>query len=249
MPNSSPLFRSPSAIPGESPFSQRVTLTPTKNLAIQSQQPLWLSLWPRPMLSPSFSPSTSSSETAEWSRCSPPLRTPSARNAGNSATSLPAAPAHCQFVPSARSPTPKQSIAALTLPALRVAISALSLPAVHPQWHAVLTAKKSTLRAAGIAPPAQRPLQRHQSCDLDRRRTAWISLKTRLAVRQSFPQYQVPLPEPRVPLYSPAMLLHLGREPNGPSPSPTSPQERGVMNLLTPTPLRALPTNGELFHS
>jgi len=231
MPNSSPLFTSPSAMPGESPFSQRFTLTPTQNLEVKSQQPPWSSLWPHLRLSPSSPLSTSSPGTGKWRRCSPPLRTPSARNAGNSATSLPAAPAHCQSVPSPRSPTPMQSIAALTLPALRVAICDLSSPAVHPQWHAVLTAKKSTLCAAGIALPAQRPLQRHQCYGLDRCRTAWISLKTRLALRRSFPQHQVPLPEPRVPLYSPAMLLHLGREPNGPSPSPISPQERAVMNL------------------
>jgi len=231
MPNSSPLFTSPSAMPGESPFSQRVTLTPTQNLPFKSQQPPWLSQWPRPTLSPSSPPSTSSPETGEWSRCSLPPRTPSARNAGNSATSLPAAPAHCQSVLFARSPIPKQSIAALTLPALRVAISNLSSPAVHPRWRAVLTAKMSTLRAAGIAPPARKPLQRQRRCDLDRRRTAWISLRTRLALRRSFPQHQVPLPEPRVALYSPAMLLHLGREPNGPSPSLISLQERAVMNL------------------
>jgi len=196
-------------MPPESPFSQRVTLTQTLIVGIKSQQPQWLSPWPHPTLSPSSPPSTSSPETGEWSRCSPPLRTLNAKNAGNLATSLPAVPAHCQSAPSVRSPTPKQSIAALTLPALRVSISDLSSPAVHPQWHAVLTAKKSTLRAARIAPPGQRPLQRHQKCDFDRRRTAWISLRTRLALRQSFVQHQVPL-------YSPAMLLHLVREPNTP---------------------------------
>ena len=140
-------------------------------------------------------------------------------------------PARCPSVPSAHSPIPRRSIAVLTLPALRVATSDLSSPAVHPRWHAALTAKKSTLRAAGIAPPAPRPLTTHQRCYLDRRRTTWTSLKTRLALRRSFPQHQVPLPEPRVPLYSPAMLLHLGREPSAPSPSPISPQERAVMNL------------------
>jgi len=218
-------------MPGESPFSQQVTLTRTRNLVIKNQQPPWLSPWPHPTLSPSSPPSTSSPETGEWSRCSRPLRTRNARNAGNSATSLPAVPAHYQSVPSARLPTPKQSIAALTLPALRVAISDLSSPAVHPRWHAGLTAKKSTLRAARISPPAEKPLQRNQNCDLDRRRTAWISLRTRLALRQSFVQHQVPLLTPQVPLYSHAMLLHLGREPNAPSPSPISPQERAVTNL------------------
>jgi len=184
-----------------------------------------------------------------WSKYSPPLKTPNSRNAGNSATSLPAVPAHCQFVPSAPSFTPKQSFAALTLPALRVAIPDLFSPAVHPRWHAALTAKKWTLRTARIAPPAQRPLQKHQRYDLDRRRTAWISLKTRLALRRSFVQHQVPLFPPRVPLYSPAMLLHLDRGPNLPSPSPISPQERVVMNPSTLTPPRALPINAEFVHS
>ena len=55
-------------------------------------------------------------------------------------------------------------------------------------------------------------------------------------------------PKPRVPLYSPVMLLHLGRGPNAPSPSPISPQERAVTNSETPTPPRALPINGESFH-
>jgi len=218
-------------MPGESPFSQRVTLTQTRNLVNRKPPPPLLSQWPHPTLAPSSPPSTYSPGIGESNRCFPPLKAPSAENAGSSATSLPAVPALGPFVPSARSPTPRRSIAALTLPALRVAISDLSSPAVHPRWHAVLTAKKSTLRAAGIAPLAQKPLQRHHRCDLDRRRTAWISLKTRLALRQSFPQHQVPLPEPRRPLYSPAMLLHLGREPNGPSPSLISPQERAVMNL------------------
>jgi len=218
-------------MPGESPFCQRVTLTTTWNLGIKSQQPQWWSPWPHPTLSRSSPPSTSSLETEEWSRCSPPLRTPNARNAGSSATSLPAVPAHCQSVPSVRSPTPKQRIAALTLPALRVAISDLSSPTVHPRWHAVLTAKKSPLGAARIAPPAQRPLQIHQRCDHHRRRTAWISLKTRLALRRSIVQHQVPVLTSRLPLYSHAMLRHLGREPNVPSPSPISPQERAGMNL------------------
>ena len=218
-------------MPGESPLSQHVTLTQTRNLEIKNQPPLWLSPWPRPTLSPSSPPSTSSPETGEWRRYSPPLRSPSARNAGNSATSPPVAPAHYQSVPSARLPTPKRSITTLTLPALRVAISDVSSHAVHPRWRAVLTAKKSTPRAARIAPPTQRPLQRYQNCDLDRRRTAWISLRTRLALRRSFVQHQVPLRTPRGPLYSPAMLLHLGREPNAPSLSPISPQARAVINL------------------
>jgi len=170
------------------------------------------------------------SQNRRVEQMSPPLKTPSARDAGSSATSLPAVPAHYPSAPSARSPTPKRSIAALTLPALRVAISDLSSPAVHPRWHAVLTARKSTLRAAGIAPPARKPLPTHQRCYLDRRRMAWISLKTRLALRRSFRQHRVPLLTPRVPLYSHTMLLHLGREPIAPSPSPISPQERAVMN-------------------
>jgi len=173
-------------MPGESPFSQRVTLTRTRNLAMKNLQHPWSSPWPYPTLSPSSPPLTSSPVTDEWSRCSPPPRIPNVRNAGSSATSLPVVPAHYQSVPSARLPTPKPSIAALTLPALRVAISNLSSPAVHPRWHAVLTAKKSTLRTAKIAPPARRLLQRHQKCDLNRHRTAWISLRTRLALRRSF---------------------------------------------------------------
>ena len=71
--------------------------------------------------------------------------------------------------------------------------------------------------------PELRPRQTQDSMDL--------AEDTRLALRRSFAQHQVPRPEPRVPLYSRAMLLHLGREPNGPSPSLISPQERAVMNL------------------
>ena len=231
MTNFCPLFMSPSAMPGEFPFCRRVTLTQTRSLVSRRTPPPWLLQWPRPTLTLSFPPSTSSPGTGESTRCSHPLKTPSARNAGSSAISLPAVPARCPSVPSARSPIPKRSNAALTLPALRVAISDLSSPAVHPRWQAVLTAKRRTLRAAGIAPPARRPLQTHQRCYLDRRRTAWTSLRTRLALRRFFPQHQVPLPEPRVPLYSPAMLLHLGREHSAPSPSPILPQERAVMNL------------------
>jgi len=219
-------------MPGESPFSRRVTLTQTRNLVSRKTPPLWwLLLWPRPTLTSSSLPSTSSPVTRESNKCFPHLKTPSVRNAGSSATSLTAVPAHFPSALSARSPTPKQSIAALTLPALRVAISDLSSPAVHPWWHAALTAKKSTLRAARIAPPARKPPQMHQRCPLDRRRTAWISLKTRLALRRSFVQHQVPLLTSGVPLYSPAMLLHLGREPTGPPPSPISPQERAGTNL------------------
>jgi len=231
MPNSSPLFMSPSAMSGESPLSQRVTLTQTWSLVNRRPPPPWSLQWPRPTLMPFSPPSTSSPETGELNRCFPPPKTPSTRNAGSSATSPLAVPANCQFVPSAHSPTPKESIAALTLPVLRVAISDLSSPAVHPRWHAVLTAKRSTLRAAGIAPPARKPLQTPHKCDLDSRRTAWISLKSRLALRRSLVQHQVPLPEPRVPLYSPAMLLHLGRDPTALSPSPISLQERAVINL------------------
>jgi len=232
-------------MPGESPFSQRITLTRTRNLAVKNRQPPLLFLWPRPTLSPSSPRSTSSSDTGEWSRCSPP-GIPNARNAGSSATSPTTIPARCLSIPSARSPIQKLSIAALTLSALRVAIPNRYSPAARPPWHAALTAKKSTLRAVGIVPPAQKPPQRHQKCYLDRGRTAWISLKTRLALRRSFVQHQVPLLTPRVPLYSPAMLLHLGRGPT--APSPISPQERVVMNSLIPTPPRALPNKGEFFH-
>jgi len=217
-------------MPGESPFSRRVTLTQTRNLASRRTPLPWWLQWPRPTLALSSPPSTSSPGTGESNKYSPPLKTPSVRNAGSSAISLPAVPARFPSPPSVRSPIPRRSIAALTLPALRAAISDLSSPAVHPRWHAALTAKKSTLRAAGIAPPARRPLPTHQRCYLDRRRTAWISLRTRLALRRSFSQHKVPLPTPRVPLYSHAMLLHLGREPSAPSPSPISPQERAVMN-------------------
>jgi len=247
MNNYSSLFISPSAMPGESRFSQRVTLTCTRNLVNRRGPPPWLLQWPHPTPTPSSPPSTSSPETVEPNKCFPPLKTPSVRSAGSSATSPTAFTANCLSVPSARSPIQKQSIAALTLPALWVAISNLSLPAIHPRWHAALTVKKSTLRAAGIAPSARRLPQTHQRCHLDRHRAAWISLKTRLALRRSFVQHQVPLLTPRVPLYSPVMLLQLGRGPNG--ASPISPQERAVMKRLTPTPLRALPDNGEFFHS
>ena len=218
-------------MPGEYPFSRRITLTQARNLMSKRAPPPWLSQWHHLTLTPLAPLSTSSPETGQSKKCSPPQKTRCVRNAGSSATSPIAVPTHTQFIPSARSPTPKQSMAALTLPALRVAISNLSSPAVHPRWHAALTARKSTLRAAGIAPPAPKPLPMQQKCYCDRRRTAWISLKTRLALRQFLTQHQVPLPEPRVPLYSPAMLLHLGREPIVPSPSPISPQERAVINL------------------
>jgi len=218
-------------MPGESPFSRHVTLTQIRNLVSRKAPSPWLLQWSRPMLTSSSPPSISSPVTGELNKCFPPLKTPSGRNAGSSATSVTAVPCHCPSALSTCSPTPKQRIAALTLPALRMAISDLSSPAVHPRWDVVLTAKNSTLRAARIAPPARKPPQIHQKCSLDRRRTAWISLKTRLALRQSFVQHQVPLLTPRVPLYSPAMLLHLGREPTGPSPSPTSPQERAVTNF------------------
>jgi len=200
-----------------------------------------------PRLMPSSPQSTSSPEIGESNKCSPPLKTPSVRSAGSSATSPTAVPARCPSVPSAHSHIQKGSIAALTLPARRVAIFNQSSLAALPQWHAALTARKSTLRAAGIVAPAKRPPKTHQKCHLNRRRTAWISLKTRLVLRRSFVQHQVPLLTPRVPLYSPAMLLHLGKGPN--APSPISPQERAVMNPLTPTPLRALPDNGEFLHS
>jgi len=249
MTNSSPLFTSPSSMPRESAFSRRVTLTQTQSPAGRKVRPPWLSQWPRPTLTPSSPPSTCSLGTEGLNRCSPPPETPSVRSAGSSATSPTAVPANYLFAPTARLPIPKRSIAALTLPALRVAISDLSSPAVHPRWHAALTAKKSTLRAAGIAPPAQKPPQILQRCDLDRGRTAWISLETRRPLRRSLIQHQMPLLTPQRPLYSPAMLLHLGREPNAPSPSPTLPQEKAVMNPSTMTPPRALPNNGEFFHA
>jgi len=229
-PNSFPLFTSPSAIPGESPFCQHVSLTQTRNLVTRKQPPPSLFLWPRPTLTPISPRSTSSPETEESSKCSPPPNAPSVGNAGSLATSPTAVQASCPSAPSAHSPIHKWSIAALTLPALRVVTSARSSAAAPPPWPAVLTAKKSTLRAAGIAPPTPKPPQRHQMCCLVRRRTAWTSLKTRLALRPSFVQHQVTLPRPRVPLYSPAILLHLGREPNAPSQSPISPQGRVVMN-------------------
>jgi len=125
-------------------------------------------------------------------------------------------PSSLPVVPSARSPLQRQSIAALTIPALRVATFNRSLPAAHPQWRAVLTAKKSTLRTAGIAPPSQKTPQIYQRCYLDRRRTAGISLMTRLALRWSFVQHHVPLLTPCIPLYSPTMLCHLGKEPTAP---------------------------------
>jgi len=153
MTNSSPLFMSRSAMPGESPFSQRVTLTRTRNLVKRRVLPPWLLQGPHPTLRPSSPPSTTSPQTGESNKCFPPLKTPSVRNAGSSATSPTAVPGNCLFVPSPRSRTPKQTIAPLILPALRVAISVLSSPAVHPRWHAVLTAQNSTLRAARIAPP------------------------------------------------------------------------------------------------
>jgi len=172
MIHSSPLFMSPSAMPGESPFSPRITSTQTRNLANRKVPPPWLLQWPRPTLTPSYPPSTSSPETRELNRCFTPPKTHSVKKAGSSATSPIGVPASCLFAPSARSPTPKRSIAALTLPALRAAISNLSSPAVHPRWHAALTAKKSTLRAAGIAPPARKPLHRQRRCARHRRRTA-----------------------------------------------------------------------------
>jgi len=236
-------------MPGESAFSQRVTLTRTRNVVNRRRPPRWLLQWPRPTLTPSSPPLTVSPQTGESNKCFPSPKTPSVRCAGSSATSPTAVPAHCPFIHTARSPIPRWSIAALTVPALRVAISDLSSPAVHPRWHAALTAKKSTLRAAGIAIPVRRPLQRPHKCDLDRCWTAWISLKTRLALRRSFVQHQVPLLTPLVILYSPAMLLHPDKEPTAPSPLPISPQERAVMNLWTPTPPRALPISGELLQS
>jgi len=143
---------SPSAIPGESPFSQRVTLTLTRNLVNRRGPPTWLFLWPRPTLLPSSLRSPSSLETEEWNKCSPPPRIPSARSAGSLATSPTTVPVHFPSVPSARLPTQKQSIAALTLAALRVAISNRSSPAAHPQWHAALTARKSTIARSGDCP-------------------------------------------------------------------------------------------------
>jgi len=218
-------------MPGESPFSQGVTLTMTWNLVNRRRPPPWLLPWPRPTLTPSSPQSNSSPETGESNKCFPPPTTPSVRSSGSSALSSTAVPAHFPFVPTARSPIPKRSIAALILPALRVAISNLSSPAVHPRWHAARSAKKSTLRTAGIDPPIQRPFQTLHKCDIDRHRTACISLKTRLALRRSFVQHQMPLLTPPVPLYSPVMLLHLGREPTALSPLPISPQESAVMNL------------------
>jgi len=121
--NSSSLFTSPSAMPGESPFCQHTSLTQTRNLEVRKQPPPWLFQWPYPTLPPCSPRSTFSPETKEWSRCSPPPRTPSARSAGNLATFPTTAPAHYPSVPSALWPTRNQSIAALTLTALRVVTS------------------------------------------------------------------------------------------------------------------------------
>jgi len=172
MTNSCPLFTSPSEMPWESPFSQRVTLTRTQILGHRKAPALWLLHWPGLTLTSSSPPSTSSPETGESHRCFPPLKTLTVRNAGNLATSPTAVPVSYLFALCARSPRLKLSIAALTLPALRVPISNLSSPAVHPRWHAALTAKRSTLRAAGIVRPARKALQIHQKCDLNRHRTA-----------------------------------------------------------------------------
>jgi len=233
-------------MPGESPLSQRVSLTRTRNLEVRKQPPPWFFQWLHPTLSPSSPHSTSSLETGEWNKCSPPPKAPSIRNAGSSATFPTTALAHYPSVPSACLTIQNENITALTLPALRVVTSSRSLAAARPRWCAVLTTRQSTLHTAGIAPPTHKPSQMHQRWPLNRRRTAWISLKTRLALRRSSVQHQVPLPTPRLPLYSPTMLCHLGREPT--APSPISPQERVVMNTLTPTRLRALPNNGEFFH-
>jgi len=40
-------------MPVDSPFSQRITLTQTRNPAVKNRQPPWLFTWPRPTLSPS----------------------------------------------------------------------------------------------------------------------------------------------------------------------------------------------------
>jgi len=237
---------SPIATPGESLFSQHVTLTQTQHLEIKQQPPPWLFQWPRLTLSPSSLGSTSSPKTAESIKCSPPPKTPSVGSARSSATFPIPVPARYPSVPSARSPIQKHSIPALTLPPQRVVTSDQSLAAAHPRWRAILPAQKSTLCAAGIAPPAPKPPQRLQRWHLDRRSTAWTLLMARLALRLSFVQHQVPLPRPRVPLYFPARLRHLGRAPT--APSPNSPHERAVMNSYTPTPLRALPNNGDLFY-
>jgi len=156
------------------------------------------------------------SRTAQWKRCTPlqdSLRVPSA---GNSAMSRLDAPASLQALRSAPSPTPSRSITVLTLPALKVAISTQSSAAAHPQWHAVLTAKKSTLRAAWIAPPGQRPLKINPRHPLERHRMLWTLPMTRRARRN--PRILLPtLHSKPQPLYSPAMLCLLGRDPGASS--------------------------------
>jgi len=159
-------------MPGESRCCQSITLTRSRNLVNRRGPLQWLFLSPHPTLLLSSPRSTSSPVTEGFSKCSPPPGIPSAKSAGNSATSLTPVPAHSPSAPSALSPIQKQSIAALTLPALRVVTSNRSSPAAHPQWRAVLTAKKSSLRAAGIAPPTPRPPLTHPRCHLDRHRTA-----------------------------------------------------------------------------
>jgi len=173
---------SPSAMPEESPFTQHIFLIRTRNLTVKKRQPWWLYLCPCPTILPTSPRLTTSLETEGWNKCSPPQQTPHVRSAGSSATSPTTVPAHYPSVRSAHSLTQKQSIVALTLPALRVLTSHRSSAAACPWWRAVLTAKKRTLRAGGIAHTTQKPPQMHQRCHLDRRRTAWISLKTRLAL-------------------------------------------------------------------
>ena len=237
---------SPSPMPGESPFSP-------PSISIQTLSPLvkrlllWLlSHWFCPTLT-QFSPrSTSSSTIAEWNRYSPPPRPHSAPGAGNSSTPSIISPTCSLPVPSARSPTPKPSITALTLPFLRVVTSNLSSAAACPPWHAFLTVKKSTLCALGIALPAQKPLSVGRECLLDRGRTAKISLKTRLALQRSLVQYPTLLYRPRNLLYSHVMLCLLGSDPN--VSSRTLSQEKVMMDPSIPTPPKALRNNGEFLH-
>jgi len=232
-------------MPGEFPFSRLATSTPTLNPQVRKPPPQSWSQWPSPRLMPTSPQSISSPATAEWNKCSPPPRPSSAPSAGSLDTLSIAVPTCYPFVPSALSPTPMPSIAALTLLDLRVTTLNLSSTAARLQWRAVPTARKSTLCAAGIAPPAQTILQGDPRCLLDRCRTAWISLRTRLTLRRSIIQHPAPLSRHGKPQYCPAICRLLGRDLN--VSSPTSSQERTVMNPSILTPPWARPHNGELF--
>jgi len=220
--NSSPTSMNQSVMPGWSLYSRPTTLTPTPNPVLKNTL---LQLWcrsPLPMCSISCPQLTSFHTTVRLKRCTPPVNLLNAPNAGDSATSQHDARAPLQSAHSAPSPTPSRSIAALILPALRVATSTRSLAVAHPWWRAVLTARKSTLHAVGIAPPDQGPLKIDPRHPLNRSSMLWTLLMTRRAWQH--PQVLLPTlhSTPR-PLYSPTMLRLLGRDPN--ASSPTSSQE------------------------